>query len=834
MIAVQLANLGLFTFTNLVGQATPGSMTVAENIVIDKPGVAETRRGFQQFGTALGAYGTIYKLFAFQNRLIAHAGNTLLYDSTGSGGWTAYGGSFSPPTGDKIRGTEANSNFYFTTNNGIYKIDSLTNNPYSAGGVAALDVNVSLQGAGSGFLAASSQCAYRITWVYVDANGNEIEGDPSESVTLTNNSGNSDNGVVVFTVPANVTTAYFYRVYRTQQTNSLSVSPGDTFQLAYQAQVTGGQISVLQVSVTDITPDTLLGETLYTSPGAEGEFQTNDPPPLAYDICTFQGMTFYLNCSTIQQFYITLISVGDPYGLQIGDTLSLVGTGTRTYTGESANMYGSQQFAIVTSGTVAENIDATARNLVGAINQDPGNTEFYAYYVSGFDQLPGQILIQARNLSHAAFSSTSTRGGAFSPVIPSSGTSYISSNNVVLNGLYVSKLNQPEAVPVENLLFVGSSDQEGYRVYPLRDAVIVESKGGVFRITGTAPDNLTVSPFDNTVIQYGNETGVTLNNSVYSYTTQGIISVTESGSQIMSRNVEGDLLTLSAPNIYTNFLTTAFGISYESDRKYIFCTGANSSDTVSTIQYVYNWITQAFTTWNLSITCGIVNPYDNLLYFGGSDGQVLQERKNYNITDYADRQWSVTITGVTGNVVSLSSVSDAVIGYSLAQNITGGQVGLLSVITAVDTVHSTITVSSALPWTLGAAIIAQPIQQTLTYTPLTCGYPNFIKRFQPVLSFVFGESGFTTATVGFTTDFYQTQENVTLTPKFSGGWGTFPFGTVPFGLSAAYLQGIPCFLTKNTFMAHWLNISVTMGRAFENMELSGIYSFYDIAFERSR
>lgn len=832
MIAVQLANLGLFTYTNLVSQAPAGSMLIAQNIVIDKPGVAETRRGFMQFGDPFD--DDILKMFAFQDRLLVNHGDSLAYDSDGSGAFVDYAGTFTAPTDEKMRSTEANSNFYFTTDNGIYKIDDITNDPFQAGGVAALDVTAALAGGGSGFLDDTSQCAYRITWVYVDANDNEIEGNPSESVTVSNNSGNDDNVSVTFTIPEAVTAAYYYRIYRTPQTDSLSIPPGDTFQLAYQAQPTALEIANKTVTVEDITPDDLLGLLLYTSPGAEGEFQTNDQPPLAKDICTFQGMTFYLNCSTIQQFYITLISVGAPNGIQINDTISLVGTLTYTYTGKAANAYPSQEFAVDSGGTVAENIDATARNLVGAINQDTSNTEFYAYYVSGFSQLPGQILIKARDLSHAEFYSVSSRGGAFSPIIPSAGTSYVSSNNVVLNGLYVSKVNQPEAVPATNLFFIGSSDQAGYRVFPLRDAVIVESEGGVFRITGTSPDNLTVSPFDTTVVQYGTETGVTLNNSVYSFTQQGIVAVTESGSQIMSRNVEGDLLTLSAPNVYTNFPSVAFGISYESDRKYVLCFGENASDEVSTIQYVYNWITQSYATWNLEVTCGIVNPSDNLLYFGGSDGQVLQERKNYNITDYADREWDVNVVSSSGAVVTLDSVDDAVIGYSLAQNISGGQVGLCSVIEDIDTLAKTVTLELSLPWTAGAAIIAQPIEQTLTYTPLTCGHPNFIKKFQPVLSFVFGQSGFTEATVGFATDFYQTQENVTLTPKLSGGWGTFPWGTVPFGVSAAYLQGIPTFLTKNTFMAHWLNITVTMGRAFENMELSGIWAFYDIMGGRSR
>lgn len=833
MIAVQLANLGLFTFTNTISQAPPGSMLVAENVVIDKPGVVESRRGFKQYGTVFDF--TIYKLFVYQDTLIAHSGSTIFYDA-GSGAWTGLTGIFTAISGDKIRATQANGNFYFTTDNGIYKMDSISSNPFQAGGIAALDVTATLIPVAGGFLANNGQCAYRITWLYTDLNDNQIEGDPSESVVLSNNSGGPANGSVTFTIPDGVTTSYFYRIYRTQQTASLSITPGDTLQLAYQAQPTAGEITAKQVTVTDITPDILLGQLLYTSPGAEGEFQTNDPPPLAHDICTFQGMTFYANCSTIQQFYITLISVGAPNGIQVGDTISLVGTSTYVYNGAIANNYASQEFLVDTTSTVAQNIDETARNLVGAINQDPTNTEFYAYYVSGYSQLPGQILIKARNLSHAAFTALSNRGTAFSPTLPTSGISYISSNNNVYNGIYVSKLNQPEAVPAINLFFAGNSDQTIFRIYPLRDAVIVEGEGGVFRITGSSPSALTISPFDNTVIQYGIETGVPLNNSVYSFTTQGEISVTESGSQIMSRNIEGDLLHLSAPAIFTNFKSVAFGIAYESDRKYILCIGQNPSDEISNVQYVYNWITQAFTTWNLEVTCGIVNPFDNLLYFADSDNQVLQERKNYNITDYADREWSVLVTSSNGTAVVVDDVTDAVIGYSLVQGVdtVTGSVELVSVIEDIDIPTKTLTLELSLPWAVSAAIIAQPITSTITYAPLTCGYPNFVKRFQPILAFVFGESGFTEATVGFSTDFYPTIENVVLDPKFSGGWGTFPFGTIPFGASSVFTQGIPTFLTKNTFMAHWLNISVTMERAFENMSLNGIYSFYDLVGERFR
>lgn len=835
MIAINLDNVGLYTFNNEVSKNPPGSMTAALNVVIDRPGVVETRRGFKQYGELLTT--PIYKIFTFQNKLIANHSTNMAYDSTGTGTWVDYGGTFVSISGDKIRAIEANQNLYFTTNNGIYKIDTITNNPYQAGGVPALDLTLAINGT-SGFLDDSSICAYRITWTYTDANGNLIEGNPSMSATISNASGNPTNVDVTFTIPAVVTTSYTYRIYRTPQTGSLAIPPGDTFQLAYQGQPTGTDITNKFVTVTDVTPDVLLGTTLYTSPGAQGEFQTNNPPPLAHDICQFLGMMFYANCSTIQQFYINLISVGSPNGIQNGDTISLVGTATNTYTGAGSNDFTMQQFKVVTGGTVAADIDATARNIVSAINQDPTNTEFYAYYVSGFSQLPGQILIQARNLSHAIFYGLCSRTGTpgpFSPPLPVSGITYPSSNNTVLNGVYISKLNQPEAVPLVNLIFVGSGDQSIYRVYALRDAVIVEAQGGVYRITGTSPDTLVVTPFDNTVIQFGIDTGVTLNNSVYSNTTQGIISVTESGSQIMSRNVEGDILELSAPSIYTNFLTTAFAISYESDRKFVYCLSSSPTDVVSTIQYVFNWITQSWSTWNLSITSGIVNPFDNLLYLAGSDGQVLQERKSFTLTDYVDREYAVTITGQSGKVVTLSSVTNAVVGYSLAQHVVVGSVEIASIITAVDTIHSTVTVTDTIAWYLGqAAGIYQPISSTVTYSPLTCNYPNFLKRFEPVMQFIFSQSNFQSAVIGFTTDLYSSQETVAIVPRQQGGWGTFPWGSLPWGNSSVPLQMINTYLTKNTTLGHWLNISVSMNQAFQNIALNGVSGFYDILGERMR
>lgn len=832
MLALQLNNLGLYTYANTVGQVPSGAMVAALNVVIDRPGVVETRRGFTPWGTSLS--GTINKLFPYKNRLVSHHGTTLSYDSDGSGTWTDYTGTFAAISGEKIRAAEVNQNLYFTTNNGLYKLDSLTGNPYQAGGVPALDTTAALTGA-SGFLANGSQVAYRITWVYIDANNNTIEGNPSPAVIIANASGGTRNVNVTFTIPGTVTTAYYYRIYRTQ---SSTVTPGDTMYLAYSGQPTSGQISSLSATITDVTPDGLLGLLLYTSPGAQGQFQTNDPPPLAKDICVFQGMTFYGNCQTIQQFYITLISVGSPNGIQVGDTMALVGNVTNTYTGASSNAFASQQFKVDTSGTVAQNIDATARNIVSAINQDPTNTEFYATYLTGYSQLPGQILVYARNLSHGVFYAQSSRGAAFSPVLPASGITYASSNNTVVNGIYVSKVGQPEAVPVQNLIFIGTGANSAsftvFRMKALRDAVIVYSKGGVFRITGNSPDALTVQPYDTTVIAYGNETADVLNNSTYSFTTQGIMSVTESGSQIMSRNVEGDILQLSAPAVFTNFSTLAFGLAYESDRKYIlFMSDTTSATSISDLQYVYNWVTQAFTTWNLQCTCAAINPFDNRMYFGGTDGFVWQERKTFTAGDYADKQVNCNILSFVGKTVVVDAVGSAQIGWTLGQGISGGAGGISSVITGIS--GTTLTVADTITWTVAAAAMYQPIAASVTYAPLTCGYPTYIKRFQPVMQFIFSAANFTSATLSFTTDFFTAAQTVNVSPKNTGqAWGVLPWGTFNWGTSAAALQPIPTIIPKNCIVGHWLNITVSLNQAFQNLALDGVTGFYDLIAERNR
>lgn len=180
---------GLYTYPNNFSSVPDGALSEAENIIIDRPSIAETRRGRKKYGTAvqINPVNGIRQLMEYQNTKVMNYTNTLAYDSDGMGTWVAYNGSYTQPSnGYRMRSVHANKNFYFSTNNGVYKLASIQSQPVLAGVPRALGGETSLA-IGSGFLPTGGQVAYRMTWVYTDINGNLNEGYPSERLVIGNN-----------------------------------------------------------------------------------------------------------------------------------------------------------------------------------------------------------------------------------------------------------------------------------------------------------------------------------------------------------------------------------------------------------------------------------------------------------------------------------------------------------------------------------------------------------------------------------------------------------------------------------------------------------------------
>lgn len=349
-------------------------------------------------------------------------------------------------------------------------------------------------------------------------------------------------------------------------------------------------------------------------------------------------------------------------------------------------------FAVITAGTgedIATNkvllsqnasvglaIDLTARSLVRVINRD-STSPVVAQYLSGSDDLPGKILLEAKALEDVDFYiaiSSSLLSAEFSPELPSWDEvatfpiTVVSDNNESPNRIYFSKVSQPEAVPLPNYIDVGSKDKPILRILALRDNLFVLKTDGIYIVTGSSAPNFSVRLLDNSAICTAPDTADVLNNLIYCLTTQGVVSISDSGVSIVSRPIEDQIKKVTT--FAYDFTYTSFGVGYESDRSYVIWLPSVKTDDIATQAFRYNTITNTWTRWTKSNTCGLVNDGDDRMYLGKGDRDyVEQERKNGERQDYADRDFvrSISSDSVNDTEITLNSATDVEVGDAFTQ-----------------------------------------------------------------------------------------------------------------------------------------------------------------------
>lgn len=199
---VNLKALGLNFSPNAL-ELPPGSLIEANNVIIRRDDVVESRRGYKLFGEEIPNSETAKQLTVYRQRILRHYGDTIAYQdgvlNNGKANFTEFSGSFTEvETGLRIKSIQSkNGNFYFTTNEGIKKISAAnadeftTNAGYitQAGGVKALDLQARIDttiGDQESFLPENSTVAYKLVWGKIDANNVELLGTPSERVVVYN------------------------------------------------------------------------------------------------------------------------------------------------------------------------------------------------------------------------------------------------------------------------------------------------------------------------------------------------------------------------------------------------------------------------------------------------------------------------------------------------------------------------------------------------------------------------------------------------------------------------------------------------------------------------
>jgi hypothetical protein len=512
--------------------------------------------------------------------------------------------------------------------------------------------------------------------------------------------------------------------------------------------------------------------------------------------------------------------------LTCSDLINVNGTGVTPYfIAGSANNPTSRTFEVSSTGNPAVDIQATAINFVNVFNQSTNadTLGLYAFYDSTPDEFAGQIIFQSRTNIDPDVTFSSTKPNGFFPALPVA-TPPAMAIDYYPNYVYFSKPQQPEAVPLVNYIPIGSADKAILRGIALKDSIVVLKEDGIYRITGEDVTNFRTTLFDNTVVLIGPESAVAFNNQIYCYSNQGVIAINDNGVAVISRPIESTLLRLSSAN-FPNFPAETFGIAYESGRKYILWTVTTAQENAASQAFVYNSFTNSWTTWTGERTFGLVNYVDDKLYLCSADPAapyIYQERKNYDIFDYADDSFDVSILDFSGAVVTLADAGDLETGFTLFQGVSTKAI-------IIDIVGDVVTVDRIAPWEIADATAYKPIASEIKWAPTTGNNPGVIKQFSDIMVF-FRQANFDDILMNFTSNFTNQQSTVPMVPVRSGQWGNSSWGTSPWGGGPPLIQPIRTYVPLEMQRCNWLNIGVFHNEALTVFAFCGLsVTYHDVS-----
>lgn len=343
-------------------------------------------------------------------------------------------------------------------------------------------------------------------------------------------------------------------------------------------------------------------------------------------------------CNTVDD----IGNIISPYGLCDSTLLptNLIFTNNFEGIGEDASTF----TALLSSKDGLLGVEESAKSLVNLINRNEFET-VTAYYISGVNETPGKIILKRKDYLNRPFYITSSNATAALDIYPNlpldtdpvNLKKYGSEDAAAVNGLYISKSDQPESVPLSNVVFVGSSDFPIIRIAALRESLFIFKADGIFRLNGSDTTNFSVNLFDGTSLLKVPDSIAVLTNEIYYFGNQGIAKLSEVGNTVISTPIQDKFLPLisTAPNL----ATASFGLAYETDRSYLIWTLLKKTDTIAQVAYRFNVETNTWTEWRIAKTCAVLNHTEDKLYFGAVTANLVEvERKNFDRFDYADRE----------------------------------------------------------------------------------------------------------------------------------------------------------------------------------------------------
>lgn len=681
--------------TDMGALAAPGgAMTQANNVWFPAPGIVVKRKGINRTAANLG--GPIWEMIDSPmyktGQVFASFGSTTaatglrLTDGTSSTLLTLPNGQGVAQSSTNFfreRMALLNYTHYFTSSNGPAALIYGLTTPFFAGAPKAPGFDSAratgvLTGTG-GQLADGYSTAYRVVWGYrktlPDNTVIEVVGSPSGRTVINNISGTTGyaagvakNVILRVLLPKHVrtnstaiSTDFFFRVFRAGNVEYANAIPSDEMAMVYQANVTAGQIAAGYVEITDSCPEAATGAFLYTNSivggdnatqsivytpkGTPGISTANDPPPDAREVASFAGCLFYGNIRTPSRITLSLVALPTA-----GTDIQINGV---TFTAVSGAPASASEFRVVTGGTVSQNLQATALNLVEAINANSSNTYVWAIY-TGNDASPGtvgQFVVEGRTVSDdvTIVSSISSMEACFLPRVPVNGVGSLTATwQSQSNGLAISKIQQGDAVPVSNYLNVGPNSATILAMVALREALYIFTDVGLYWLRGNTPSDFSLDLLDPTFRLWGQRGVVNMGDRLYAWGREGIAEITSSGTRYIDAPIRSFVQSIEQDLGYDTgrgapYICDYFALGYRSARRVMFFyPGANTSRGCNQA-LCWNAATETWSTFNTyaDLSCAAVRTTDELAFHGdwnntGADGHLFIDRNAGTLADYND------------------------------------------------------------------------------------------------------------------------------------------------------------------------------------------------------
>lgn len=425
----------------------------------------------------------------------------------------------------------------------------------------------------------------------------------------------------------------------------------------------------------------------------------------------------------------------------------------------------------------------TARGIVKAVNRDT-TTDIYALYTSLEDKVPGQFWVQGNGFVDTIFAKASIEGMAncFAPTLPTSfvGSGQVfSTNDQQPNAFFSSKVLEPEAVPLPNMFPVGSRNAAILRIVALRDSMIVIKQDGVYRVTGTSPSNFETTILDNTVFCVAADSVVVLNNFLYMLSNQGVVRISETNVEILSRKIENVIAPILGQ---TNLSINTSAAGYESERQYYLST-TSPTDTNRSVTYVYNYINDTWTTSTQLFKAGTIGP-NNQFYQVDDANDINKERKSQNRIDYCGQNYATSVSSIDADAKGAVIISNSVAPvYGDLLELTGAFSRIISVVSLGGTSYHVRFARTTFLASADTPILYQGYDATVKLAPIHGGLLGRAKQFSQ-MQIHLRDSAITLLDLFFTNAQYGGSASISWDGTLlgaNGGWGAESWGFFAWG-----------------------------------------------------